>query len=406
MDLATDPTPLLDLVRAREQAFLDELAGLVAIDSGSRDADGVDRVGAHVADRLAALGCAVEHVGDPSGRSGAVVIGLRPAAREGAPTVLLSAHMDTVFDRGDAAARPFRVEGDRAHGPGVADDKAGLVCGLTALDVLEDAGQGRDVGVLFVASSDEEIGSPHSQTVLERVASEADVALCLECARPGGEVVTRRKGGAVVEIRFTGRAAHAGIEPEKGIHAGLAAAWATVALHQLAEVVPDITVNVGVLRAGRVANAVPDAARLLVDVRAWDADRLSRALEGVRAAAEEVPVRGVRSAMDVVERFAPMGPTAASKGLVARSGELAERLGFTLTTASTGGGGDANTLAGLGLPVLDGLGPVGGDYHAPTEWLDLASVVPRTALLAALIATGGGADVRTGSSAGPDGASG
>jgi glutamate carboxypeptidase len=238
------------------------------------------------------------------------------------------------------------------------------------------------------------------------VASEADIALCLECARPGGEVVTRRKGGAIVEVALTGRAAHAGIEPEKGIHAGLAAAYATIALQALNDPAAGVTVNVGVLAAGRIPNAVPASARLIVDVRAWEAGRLDAAVAAVRTAVAELPVDGIEVEVALVERFAPMEHTPAADRLLASARGLAAGLGIDLRATATGGGGDANTLAGLGLPVLDGLGPVGGDYHAPTEWLDLTSVVPRTALLAALIATGGGADVRTGASAGPDGASG
>lgn len=384
VDLAADPTPLLTLVAARVEAFRDELAALVAIDSGSGDTEGVDRVGAHVAERLHGLDCDVEQVPDPSGRSGAVVVGRRRTGDPDASTVLLSAHADTVFDRGDVAARPFGIEAGRAYGPGVADDKAGLVCGLTALDVLAEARWDR-ANILFVLSSDEEVGSPHSKIVLERMAPEADVALCLECARPGGEVVSARKGGAVLEVRLTGRSAHAGIEPEKGVHAGLAAAHATIAVQALNDPEHELTVNVGLLHAGRIANAVPESARLLVDVRAWEADRLDQAVAAVRSAIADLPVPGIQVGVDVVASFAPMERTPGTARLTRLAVGLAERLGFALDDVRTGGGGDANTLAAAGVPVLDGLGPVGGDFHAPTEWLDLASVVPRTALLAALV---------------------
>jgi glutamate carboxypeptidase len=379
---------LLAHVTDRVPAYLDDLERLVNIDCGSYTPDGVNRVADLVAARLGGLGAVVERVDGgtaPDGRPlGDLVIGRHPGT---GPRILLIGHMDTVFEPGTAAARPFRVEGDRALGPGVSDMKGGLLAGLTALEALAAAGQ--KPAVTFVANPDEEIGSPFSGPVIRRLAAEHDVALVLECARASGAIVSARKGIADLVVTIHGRAAHAGVEPEKGRSAILAAARLVEALHGLNGRWPTVTCNVGVITGGTRPNVVAESCRLEVDLRAANAVEFEAATAAMAEALATTLVPDTRAEHEVTASHPPMEKSPASARLVDLAVGMAGELGFELRDAATGGASDANTTAAAGLPTLDGLGPIGGDDHAPPEWLDLGSVVPRTTLLAGLIARAG-----------------
>jgi glutamate carboxypeptidase len=220
---------------------------------------------------------------------------------------------------------------------------------------------------------------------VQRIAQDADTALCLECARANGDIVVARKGCVDLVVEIEGRAAHAGIEPEKGINAALDAAQTTVALQALNGRWPGVTVNVGVLRAGTRPNVVAPDARLEVDVRATTLATFDDAVAEVERVAGTPYVDGIRKQVRRVSLHPPMERTPAGDALAATALGLAARLGIATAPCTTGGAADANTTSAMGVPTLDGLGPVGGDDHAPTEWLDLASVVPRVTLLAALV---------------------
>jgi len=291
--------------------------------------------------------------------------------------------MDTVFDPGTAAARPYRSEGGRAFGPGVTDMKAGLLAGLHALGALQEAGERSSV--TFVANPDEEIGSPFSTPVIRSLAPEHDAVLVLECARANGDIVSARKGIADYHVSITGRAAHAGVEPEKGRSAILEAAHQVLALHALNGRWPTVTVNAGVIHGGTRPNVVPERCELRVDLRASTVDAFDAGAAEIARLASSPTVPDVRVELSRSAGHPPMEKTDASARLVALAVSIAAELGFELRDAATGGASDANTTAALGVPTLDGLGPVGGDDHSVDEWLDLESVVPRTALLAGLM---------------------
>lgn len=364
--------------------FRRELAELVAIDSGSYSPDGVDAVGAWCAARLAASGFAIESLPTPlvdGRRYGRVVVGRRRGT--GTRRILLFAHMDTVFADGTAALRPYREAGGRAFGPGVSDDKGGLLAGIHAADVL--AGSGFDgYGELIIAlTPDEEVGAPASGGLLRVIAAGVDAALCLECARENGDVVTARKGVADVRFDISGRAAHAGVEPERGADAAVEAARLLLDAHALARDA-EATVNIGVVAAGERPNVVPAAAQLRGEVRAFRADGLEQMLRALELRAQAPTVAGVDIAFHR-EALCPPLEAADTAWLFAAARAVGAELGVTLGGASTGGVSDANVVAALGVPVLDGLGPIGGDDHSPSEWLDLASVPERVALLAGLV---------------------
>jgi glutamate carboxypeptidase len=396
MDPRTDPACLLPLLRERQPDVLARIEELVNIDSGSFSAAGVNRVADLCEARFRQGGWTVQRQPHRPGAAwsrpplGDVLVGRRTGGRpvdEGGRRLLLLAHMDTVFDDGTAAARPFVTRDGRAYGPGVTDDKAGVVCGFEAVEVLCDlAGFDDFAGITLVCSPDEEIGSPFSRALIEALAGEHDVAVGLEAARVNGALVSARKGISAFTVEVTGKAVHAGVRPEQGVSAVLEAAHKTVALQALNRRWDGVTCNVGVLRGGTRTNVVADQATLEAEVRAATTAAFDQAMAEVERIVADSTVDGAGATMLPGHRHPPMERTPAVASLVAEAKAVARELGFEVGEAATGGAGDANTTAAAGLPTIDGLAPVGGEAHGPTEWLDLASVVPRTALLAGLLA--------------------
>ena len=350
-----DPAALRRIIESRLPRFLAELEQLVNIDCGSYTPDGVNRVADHVADALAALGAAVERKRhQPEGdrpQLGDLVVGRLDG--DGA-RLLLIGHMDTVFDPGTAAERPYRPEGRKALGPGVTDMKAGLLAGIHAIAALQEAGA--RPAVTFVANPDEEIGSPFSSPVIRALAPDHDAVLVLECARANGDIVSARKGIADYHVTITGRAAHAGVEPEKGRSAILEAAQLVLALHELNGRWPTVTVNTGVIHGGTRPNVVPERCELHVDLRAATSESFDAAAAEIERLAASPTIPDVRVSLSRTAGHPPMERTAASARLVALAVEIAGELGFPLRDAATGGASDANTTAALGIPTLDGLG--------------------------------------------------
>lgn len=391
---ASDPglVPHEELVAIRASveraypAFLGDLARLVNVDCGSYTRAGVDVIGRWTAERLRTLGFTVAAHPNDLGLGDTVIGELRGTNRQGA-TLLCIGHMDTVFDEGTVSDRPFHVQGGIATGPGVTDMKSGLLAGLYAVAALRETLGGVPVArLVFVANPDEEIGSPASSPHIRRLAREADACLVLECARANGDIVSSRKGTLDLVITVHGRASHAGVEPEKGRSAILEAARITQDLHALNGRWPGVTVNVGVIDGGTRPNVVAERCSMEVDIRA----ATSAGLEAVEAAVAEtlVPrlVPGVTVETAESGRHQPMEKLARSARLVEHAVMLASGLGFPLQDAATGGASDANTTAGMGVPTIDGLGPIGGLDHSPGEYLEVASIVPRTTMLAWLIA--------------------
>jgi glutamate carboxypeptidase len=366
-------------------AYLVDLERLVNVDCGSYTDAGVDEVGAWTADRLRSFGAAINVHRNDQGLGGTVVAEVQGDDPDG-PTILLVGHLDTVFDPGTAAERPFAIADGIATGPGVTDMKAGLLAGLYAIAALRDTIGLPVARLAFVANPDEEIGSPASTPHIRRLAADADVCLVLECARANGDIVSSRKGNVSLAITVIGRAAHAGVEPEKGRSAILEAARIVADLHALNGRWPGATVNVGVIGGGTRPNVVAERCRLEVDCRAPTRDALEAAETALRAACRPQTVPDVTVEIEEGGRHWPMEKLERSGRLVGHAIALAGAIGFELRDAATGGASDANTTAGMGVPTIDGLGPIGGLDHSPGEYLEVASIVPRTALLAALVA--------------------
>ncbi len=299
---------------------------------------------------------------------------------------MLIGHTDTVYPDGTAAARPLRFEGAKIIGPGTCDMKGGLLVGLYALRALQTTGFRDFSEIVFFFNSEEEVGSPVSRPLYSPIAREMDVALVLESARANGDIVSARKGVGEYTLRVEGKAAHAGVEPEKGANAALELAHQIIALHNLNGIAPGVTVNAGVLGGGTRPNVVPEEAWVTIDVRATDpagAEAISRALAEQAARPPTVP----RTQVEITGHFghAPMAKTPPVALLAEWAKEAGRDLGFEIRDAATGGASDANAIADLGVPVLDGLGPVGGLDHSPDEYIEADSIVPRTALVAGLV---------------------
>ena len=372
-------------VAADLPAFLEHLERLVNTDCGSYTPAGVNEVGRWTGDFLARLGAEIEYRPDPAARLGDTVVATfhGPAGR---PRVLLIGHLDTVFDPGTAAIRPFRQEDGIAYGPGVTDMKSGLLAGLYALKaILEERGGLPFERLVFVANPDEEIGSITSTPHIEALAADMDVALVLECARANGDIVSSRKGIMDLRIQIHGRASHAGVEPEKGRSAVLEGARIVRELHALNGRWPGATVNVGVIAGGTRPNVVAEQCSLEVDLRATTRHALETVEGEVHRIALATEVPDVTVDFETMHRWWPMEKLTRSERLVEHAKSVARSLGFEINDAATGGASDANTTSGMGIPSLDGLGPIGGNDHSPAEYLEVESIVPRTAMLAGLL---------------------
>jgi len=291
--------------------------------------------------------------------------------------VLLLGHLDTVWPIGTLARWPFEIHGDQATGPGVFDMKAGLVQMLAAVAQLDDPD-----GVWVLITSDEELGSPTSRPLIAETARDADAVLVFEPAT-GAALKVARKGVSHYQVLITGRAAHAGLEPERGINAAIEAAHQLLAIAALGDPPAGTTVTPTVVAAGTVANAVPAAASVAVDVRA----RTRSEQERVDAALRRLRPRLAGAELSVNLRAqAPPLEKAASRDLFTQAREAAGALGLPpLSGAEAGGGSDGNFTAAAGIPTLDGLGAVGGNAHAEGEWTSLPAMGERSALAAGLI---------------------
>jgi len=370
-------------LEARRADMTALLAALVETESPSDSPSHVDAAGDLFARRAEEAGAAVTRV--RCGDAGRAVRAHFPGAEPSAEPVLLIGHLDTVWPLGTVGARPFRVEGDVASGPGVFDMKAGLVQGLFALMALAAAGRAPRRSVVFLATPDEELGSRQSRAVVEAEARGAAAALVLEpAAGPRGALKTARKGVGWYRVTVTGRAAHAGLDPGKGVSALDELARVVLACHALADPACGTTVNVGVASGGTRANVVAAEAVCEVDVRVSgreEAGRVDAAIRALRPAHREA-----RLAVEGGLNRPPMERTDATAGLLAVAREAAAALGLPDPgETAVGGGSDGNFTSALGVPTLDGLGAVGDGAHAAHEHVRLDRMVERAALLARLV---------------------
>jgi glutamate carboxypeptidase len=368
--MMTLPAPALD-------ALLADLRELVECESPSSDLAAVER-SADVVARLGTerLGVAPERI---------VVDGVHHLRwRFGSATrVLVLAHHDTVWPIGTLARQPFTVTDGVLRGPGCFDMLAGLAMALHAIADLGGPGEAQRDGVTLLVTGDEELGSASSRELIEEEARGAEAVLVLEASADGGALKTARKGTSLYEIDIAGRAAHAGLEPEKGINATVELAHQVLAVTALADPTVGTSVTATAATAGITANTVPAWGRFAVDVRAWSMAELERVDDALRALVPTLPGAEVR--LHGAINRAPLEESS-SLPLFERAQKVAARLGLPgLTSASVGGASDGNFTAGIGTPTLDGLGAVGGGAHADDEHVLVDRLGDRTVLLRGLL---------------------
>jgi glutamate carboxypeptidase len=358
--------------------LLETIEALVGLESPSGDAAAINRCVAELESRLGGLGGRVTRLpGGPAGDH------LRAEFGSGTRRVLLLGHVDTVWPIGTLARRPFRAEAGRLHGPGVLDMKAGLALAALAVKALAQ-GPGVLPGIIvLLVTADEETGGAVSRAIIEAEARASDAVLVLEPSLPGGALKTSRKGCGEFVLRVSGRAAHAGVEPERGASAISELARQIPRIEALRDAAAGTAVNVGVIRGGSRPNVVAADAEAVIDVRVASPAEAARTTAALLALKPVDPGTQVAVAGGIDRP--PMERSAAGVALFAIARAVAADLGRTLGEGGTGGASDGNLTAALGVPTLDGLGAVGGGAHADDEHVTIADLPWRAALVAGLL---------------------
>jgi len=376
--------------RADTLALLKEI---VDIDSGTGDVDGGAKVQAALAPRLIALGADVRT--EPAEAAGLPNNLVAVFHGTGKGKILIIAHIDTVFGPGTAAGRPFSVDGDRAHGPGVGDEKAGVVTAITAIKILHDLGFRNYATITLLLDDSEERGSPGSTKLIKALARQHDVEFNMEPGDPPDALTVWRKGSASILIQVKGRAAHAGMAPQNGRNA------AVELVHQLSVLEGSFphsgdgtTVNLTILKSGERSNIIPDLAEATLNVRYRRPEDFDAVLAKVEAGTTTTIVPDTTVSVSHDPAFPPLTENADIDALAARAKAIYAEIGKTVALAGNGGASESALAMAEGTPALDGLGFVGGDFHTDHEWIDLASVAPRLYLFTRLLMETGAAPPR------------
>ena len=380
--LAAQEARIAEWLGTQREAMLALLADLVNIDSGSYDKAGVDAVGRRLVEFFAQQGLVTsiephETFGD------AIHVQLDDTRANERPIVLMG-HRDTVFPRGEAGRRPFRIEDGRAYGPGVADMKGGLVVNAFVLAAFKRFG-GAPAPLAGLVTSDEEIGSPSSRPVIERLARGARCVFNSEPGRPSGNIVTGRKGGVFLRVEVTGKAAHSGGNFEKGISAIGELAHKIVAIHRLTDLGRGVTLNVGTVKGGQSVNTTAPSAEGQIDLRYIRPEDRAATLAALQEIVAHATVPGATAKLEVAGEFLPLTQSPASEALFAVYRDAARDAGLDVAGEFSGGCADSGFTAAVGCPTLCATGGVGGNAHTPEEYLETGSLVPRAQALALAI---------------------
>ncbi len=370
------------------------LKRLVEIESPSKDKNAVDRVGALVIDECRRLGAQVKvHVQTETGNHVEVVFLPSQKSKnsghyvervdgKGGKKILLLAHMDTVFPIGTLENMPFLEKDGKVYGPGVSDMKGGIVVALEALSAaIANGSLSHQVTLLF--TSDEEIGSDTSRALIEKLANQAALVLVLEPGMVDGSVKTWRKGVGEYSLRVRGRAAHAGADHEKGRNAIEEIAHQVLIIQKMTDYEKGTTLNVGVIRGGIASNVVPDEASVEIDLRVMqpgEAERIDSMMRSLKPFLADTSIEIIGGL-----NRPPMPFSDGIKSTFDKAKAIAASENIDLKASGTGGASDANFIAPLGIPVLDGLGPAGGEYHSKQEFIFRESLVERAKLLTAIL---------------------
>jgi glutamate carboxypeptidase len=380
--VARNETAINQWLASQKEAMVALLRDTVNIASGSYDKAGVDAVGARFERFFEqhGLNTAIE----PSEHFGDVIhVRLNDELSNERPVVLMG-HRDTVFPKDEPLRRPFRIDNGRAYGPGVADMKAGLVMNAFVMAAFKRFG-GAPAPLVAIITGDEELGSPFSRPIIERMGRGARAVLNSEPGRPSGNVVTSRKGGVFLRFEVTGRAAHAGINFEKGISAIGELAHKIVIVHALTDLGRGITVNVGLVKGGQSFNTTAPSAEGEIDVRYVKPDQREEMLAALQRIVDTATVPGTTARLEIKGEFPPLTPTPQAENIFICYQAAARDLGLKIAGEFTGGCADSGFTAAVGCPTLCGLGPVGGNAHTPEEYVEIDSIVPRAQTMALTI---------------------
>jgi glutamate carboxypeptidase len=376
--------PIYKAVEANRAGALALLERLVNTDSGTGDVSGGTQVESILIERLKALGAEVRsEPAEGPGLPDNVVAVFRGT---GKGRILIVAHIDTVFGPGTAAARPFHTDATRAYGPGVGDEKGGVVNAVMALSILHDLHFKNFATITLLLDDSEERGSPGSTRLIRALARQHDVEFNMEPGDPPDALTVWRKGSAGIRISVKGRAAHAGMAPQNGRNA------ASELVHQLSTVDgmfphsgDGITVNLTVMRSGERSNIIPDSAEATLNVRYRQASEFDAILAKIEQSAHDTAIADTTVSVAHDPAFPPLTENPQIDALAARAGSIYQELGKTIGLSGNGGASESALAMSEGTPALDGLGFVGGDFHTDHEWIDLASVGPRLYLFTRLL---------------------
>ena len=362
------------------------LRRLVETESPSHVKSAVDNVGRIIVDEANSLGGRIDIIqNETTGNHVIARFDPPPSTKKNIDErgFLLLCHMDTVFPLGTLAHMPFLEIDGKILGPGVSDMKAGVVICLTVLRALLDNNQMPSVPISMLFTSDEETGSLTSRKWIEKIAMDARLVLVLEPGMPDGSIKTWRKGVGDFHIIVHGQSAHAGGNHENGRNAIEELSHQVLAIQGLTDYGRGTTLNVGVIQGGTVVNVVPDTAWVDVDLRVLqpgEAERIIKEINNLKPV-----MKGNSLEISGNLNRPPMPYNELMQSTFEHAREIATRNGITLTAAGTGGASDGNFVAPLGIPVLDGLGAIGGDYHSEKEYIIKDSLVTRARLLATLL---------------------
>ena len=368
---------------AARPAQLQLLEQVVNLDSGTGDVDGGRKVEAVLAPRLKALRMTVEVV--PAEAEGLPENLVARLSGTGKGRILMVGHIDTVFGPGTVAKRPYRTDADKAYGPGVSDEKGGVIEGITALQILHDQGFKDFKQITLLIETSEERGSPGSQKLIGRLLTDADVELNLEPGDPPDALTVWRKGSTTFHIDVHGRAAHAGIAPQEGRNA------IAELIHQLQadDVFPKsgdgLTANLTVLNGGTRNNIIPEDAHAQINVRVRERAQVGEVEAVLKKNALTTVIPDTTVVVSREPAYPPLASNPATDALAVRAQAIYAGLGLPLGSAGNGGASESAMAADAGVPALDGLGPIGGGFHSDAEYLVLKSVTPRLYLLTKLL---------------------
>jgi glutamate carboxypeptidase len=366
--------------RAAQLALLEKI---VNVDSGTGDAAGAARVMALLVPELKAIGAAIETV--PAEAPG---LGDNVVARltgKGRGRILIIAHVDTVFPAGTVAERPYRTDDKRAYGPGVSDEKGGVVQAVTALKLLHDLKETGYASITFLIETSEETGSPGTRKLIDTLVRDADVELNMEPGDAPDAITVWRKGSASIKLTVHGRAAHAGVDPQNGRNAAAELIHQIGTLDQFPKSGDGPTANLTTLKAGERVNVIPDLATADINVRVRSDDQFPQILGAFQAAAKQPSIAETTVEVSTTPSFPALPNNPRTDALAAQAKAIYADLGLTLTMAGNGGASESALAHQAGTPALDGLGPVGGGFHSVREYLELETVTPRLYLLTKLL---------------------